>query len=69
MASKRRIRRKAARLCPKKRAFPNRETAVSELNRYRGRDTFVEDGQLHAYHCPACGKWHHGHVEGRNHRG
>ena len=61
MASKRRLRRKSCEGKAKHDTKDNAVVAIKVLVRNRGHQ-----GQLHAYRCDFCGKWHVGHQRGQN---
>lgn len=54
LASKRHVRRKQ---CEGKRTYDDSQTALSVANRMCHQG----EGQLRAYHCSFCHKWHVGH--------
>jgi len=61
MASKRNVRRK---MCGSKvghATLSDAAAAIGKLHRKKGWQ-----GNLHAYRCPHCGKFHVGHVPGQN---
>lgn len=61
MASKRRQRRKQ---CTGKNRHPTADGAQIEL--YLIRKRYGHQGQMGIYRCPFCGKYHVGHIPGRN---
>lgn len=58
MASKRHQRKKA---CEWKRSYPTLEAAVGASISLRKRT----GDRTNAYHCPFCGRYHHGHTARR----
>lgn len=66
MSSKRAQRRKSARLCGTKRAFPDEASASRSAARLEARLFSQGSDRLHAYRCPANGShWHVGHTPGQ----
>lgn len=59
MASKRRIRRQAAKHCVQKRKFETREEAERSLAYLRSERDAMDS--LHVYQCGHCRKYHLGH--------
>ena len=61
MASKRRLRRVAARVCARKAAYETQGDAewVARLRRERSDEAGLAD--VVAYPCKYCGRWHLGH--------
>lgn len=60
MASKRRLRRKADRLCQRKVSYTSKWIADRAMEELLRKPDFDRLPDTHAYHCPSCSRWHIG---------
>jgi len=61
MASKRGVRRRAARTCSRKDPYPTAAAATERLQCIRLDPHRAIDPEVRPYLCPACHQWHLGH--------
>ena len=61
MASKRGVRRRAARICARKDPYPTAAAADETLQRIRLSPYRAIDPEVRPYRCAACNQWHLGH--------